>query len=144
MSRNDQATVFTDPLASPSGFPFKVLELTGSLSELELYEKRARPPCELGYLRYAYRTEDGQHGWRCPAEPVEDYVRKGGKVEDTVDRKCLCNALLANIGLPQVQRQGATELCLVTSGDSVAEVARFLPPGADSYTAADVIHQLLP
>jgi nitronate monooxygenase len=144
MSRNDQATVFTDPLASPSGFPFKVLELTGSLSEPELYDQRARPPCELGYLRHAYRTEDGKHGWRCPAEPVDDYVRKGGKVEDTVGRKCLCNALLANIGFPQVQREGAIELPMFTSGDSVAEVACFLSPGADSYSAADVIHRLLP
>ena len=144
MSRNDQAKVFTDPLASPSGFPFKVLELKGSLSELEVYEERIRPPCELGYLRSAYRTEEGKHGWRCSAEPVEEYVKKGGTVEETVDRKCLCNALLANIGLPQVQRQGAIELPLVTSGDSVADVARFLPPGAESYTAADVIRHLLP
>ena len=144
MSRNDQAKVFTDPLASPSGFPFKVLELKGSLSELEVYVERIRPPCELGYLRSAYRTEEGKHGWRCSAEPVEEYVKKGGTVEETVDRKCLCNALLANIGLPQVQRQGAIELPLVTSGDSVADVARFLPPGAESYTAADVIRHLLP
>ncbi len=144
LSRNGQAQVFTDPLASPSGFPFKVLEVKGSLSELEVYEERIRPPCELGYLRSAYRTDEGKHGWRCSAEPEEEYVRKGGALEDTVDRKCLCNALLANIGLPQVQRQGAVELPLITSGDSVAEVSRFLAPGAETYSAADVIAQLLP
>jgi hypothetical protein len=51
---------------------------------------------------------------------------------------------LANVGLGQIQRQGAPEPILITSGDSVADVARFLPPGADSYTAEDVIRQLLP
>jgi hypothetical protein len=32
---------------------------------------------------------------------------------------------------------------LVTAGDDVANVARFLPPGADTYGAADVISYLL-
>ena len=98
----------------------------------------------MGYLRTAYRKDDGKIGWRCPAEPVDDYVRKGGAAEDTVGRKCLCNSLMANVGLGQIQRQGAPELTLITSGDDVSDVARFLPPGADSYTAVDVIRHLLP
>ena len=83
-------------------------------------------------------------GWRCPSEPVEDYVRKGGAEEDTIGRKCLCNALIANIGHPQVQRNGEIEQELITSGDDVADVARFLPPGRDTYSALDVIDYLLP
>jgi len=143
LSRQAQARVFTDPLASPSGFPFKVVPLEGTLSDSEVYGERTRI-CDLGYLRTAYRKDDGKIGWRCPAEPVDDYVRKGGAAEDTVGRKCLCNSLMANVGLGQIQRQGAPELTLITSGDDVSEVARFLPPGADSYTAVDVIRHLLP
>jgi nitronate monooxygenase len=144
LSRHDNATVFTDPLASPSGFPFKVVELEGSLSDAATYADRKREPCELGYLRSAYRNDDGKVGWRCESEPTDDYVRKGGDIDDTVGRKCLCNALLANVTLGQVQRGGALEPMLVTAGDEVTEVRRFLPPGADSYTSADVIHHLLP
>lgn len=144
LSRNGTATVFTDPVASPSGFPFKVVDLEGTLSDPGVYAGRERERCELGYLRTAYRREDGQLGWMCPAEPVKDYVRKGGDPGDTVGRKCLCNALLANVGLGQVQHGGATEKMLLTSGDMVSDVARFLPPGEASYTAEDVVGRLVP
>jgi nitronate monooxygenase len=142
MSRDGQAQVMTDPIASPTGFPFKVVTKDDTLSESGLYEKRQRI-CDLGYLRHAYRKENGKLGWRCPSEPVDDYLSKGGDEQDTRGRKCICNALMANIGLGQVQRNGETELPLVTSGDDVANVARFLKPGSISYTAADVIDYLL-
>jgi nitronate monooxygenase len=144
LSRKAQVDVFTDPRASPSGFPFKVTELEGTLSDPDVYGSRARSACELGYLRTAYRRDDGKIGWRCPAEPVDEYVRKGGDAEDTLGRKCLCNALLVNVGLGQTQREGPPEPPLITSGDGVADVARFLSPEADSYSALDVIRQLLP
>jgi nitronate monooxygenase len=144
LSRQGEARVFTDPLASPSGFPFKVVQLAGTLSDPEVYESRTREPCGLGYLRTAYRNDEGAVSWRCPAEPVDEYVRKGGAAEDTVCRKCLCGSLLANVGLGQIQRGGAREPMLITSGDEVAHIAQFLPPEGDSYTAADVVHHLLP
>jgi hypothetical protein len=50
---------------------------------------------------------------------------------------------MASIDLGQIQKSGELELPLVTSGDDVAEVARFLKPGADTYSAADVIDYLL-
>lgn len=143
LSRQHQARVFTDPVASPSGFPFKVVELEGTLSGSGVYEDRTRI-CDLGYLRTAYRREDGSLGWRCPAEPVDDYARKGGGAEETLGRKCLCNALMANVGLGQIRGLGDPEAMLITSGDDVEDVARFLEPGADSYRAVDVIHHLLP
>jgi nitronate monooxygenase len=143
LSKAGEAKIFTDPVASPTGFPFKVVELDGSLSEPGVYEKRPRI-CDLGYLRTAYRRADGTVGWRCPSEPVEDYVRKGGSVADTIGRKCLCNSLIANIGHPQVQRNGYVEGTLITSGDDVSDVARFLPDGADTYRAIDVVNYLLP
>jgi nitronate monooxygenase len=142
LSRQGRARIYTDPVASPTGFPFKVVQLEGTLSEPELYAERERV-CDLGYLRTAFGRADGSLGWRCPAEPVDDYLAKGGALEETIGRKCLCNALMANIGLGQTQRSGAPEQVLLTSGDDVAGVARFLPEGADTYTAADVIDYLL-
>lgn len=143
LSRAGEARVFTDPVASPTGFPFKVVELDDSLAEQSVYERRSRI-CDLGYLRTPYRRDDGTVGWRCPAEPVADYVRKGGDEADTTGRKCLCNALVANIGHPQIQRNGDVEGILVTSGDDVGSVARFVRDGREAYTAADVIAYLLP
>lgn len=142
MSQRGEAKIFTDPRASPTGFPFKIVELDETISDQATYEKRTRI-CDLSYLRHAYRTPAGKVGWRCPSEPVDDYLRKGGDEVDTVGRKCVCNGLMANIGLGQTQRSGEVELPLITSGDDVADVARFLKPGAQTYTAADVIDYLL-
>ena len=137
-----KAKVFTDPVASPTGFPFKVLQLTGTLSDALQYAARERY-CDLGYLRHVYRKPDGTPGYRCPAEPPDDFVRKGGMMADAEGRKCLCNGLVANIGLGQVRSETEIELPLVTAGDNVSYIPRLLKPGADSYTAADVIRQLL-
>lgn len=134
--------VFTDPLASPTGFPFKVAQLEGTSSSLHVYRERTRV-CDLGYLREPYVTPEGGIGYRCAAEPVANYVAKGGEAENTVGRKCLCNALLANVGHPQVRDGQALEPALVTVGDDLNTVAQFLAPGADSYGAADVVERLL-
>jgi nitronate monooxygenase len=134
--------VFTDPLASPTGFPFKLAQLAGTYSEPDVTATRVRI-CDLGYLREAYATEDGRIGYRCAAEPESSYVAKGGDPQDTVGRKCLCNALMANIGHPQVRKDGAAEPPLVTVGDDLNTVAQFLSGGKESYSAADVIEALL-
>ena len=142
MSRAGNARVFTDPIASPTGFPFKVVLMPGTLSEAGHYAARTRI-CDLGYLRHLYRKPDGTLGYRCPAEPVDDFIKKGGTVEDAQGRKCLCNGLVANIGLSQVRSDSEQELALMTAGDDVAHVAQFLKPGCDTYTAADVVRCLL-
>ena len=139
-SRAGMTRVFTDPAASPTGFPFKVLKVPGTLSEPEVYAARERT-CDLGGLREVYRKEDGSVGYRCPAEPVDAYVRKGGLAADTVGRKCLCNGLAATVGLGQ-SRAGVTERPLVTAGDEAADLARLMPAGAESYRAEDVIRYL--
>lgn len=141
-ARRYEAEVFTDPWASPTGFPFKVARLEGSCSDKEVYEARPRI-CDLGFLREIYRGENGQIGYRCPAEPLSLYLAKGGNAEDAAGRKCLCNALMANIGLQQVRGSHHVEPPLVTAGDDLTEIARFLPAGATSYTAADVLEALL-
>jgi nitronate monooxygenase len=134
--------VFTDPLASPTGFPFKVAQLNGTSSDAGVYQARKRV-CDLGYLREPYATEDGKIGYRCASEPVANYLSKGGKVEDTVGRKCLCNALLANIGHAQTRKDGTAEPALVTVGDDLNSVVQYLAPGQLSYSAVDVVHSLL-
>jgi nitronate monooxygenase len=134
--------VFTDPLASPTGFPFKVARLEGTTSEARIYEQRKRI-CDLGYLREPYAAGDGQIGYRCSAEPVGNYVAKGGKTEDTMGRKCLCNTLMANIGHAQVRQDGFVEPALVTVGDDLNTIAQFIAPGRTSYSAAEVVERLL-
>jgi NAD(P)H-dependent flavin oxidoreductase YrpB (nitropropane dioxygenase family) len=140
-SRAAKVSVYTDRLASPTGFPFKVLQLAETSSDQGVYLGRTRI-CDLGYLRQLYKKSDGTIGYRCPAEPEDDYVEKGGTLEDTVGRKCICNGLLSTIGLGQV-RDGDTEAAIVTSGDDVANIYRFVKPGRDSYTADDVLDVLL-
>ncbi len=133
--------VFTDPLASPTGFPFKVAQLEGTSSALNIYQERKRV-CDLGYLREPYA--DGEKiGYRCAAEPVANYLLKGGKVEDTVGRKCLCNALMANIGHAQTRKDASIEPALVTVGDDLNSIAQFLAPGSVTYSASDVVASLL-
>ena len=134
--------VFTDPLASPTGFPFKVALLQGSYSDPAVAEARTRV-CDIGLLRESYVTPEGKTGYRCSAEPVANFVAKGGKVEETVGRKCLCNALMANIGHAQTRKDGSVEPPLITIGDDLNTVAHFLAPGRTSYSAADVVHSLL-
>jgi nitronate monooxygenase len=136
------ADVFTDAQASPTGFPFKVVQLEGTMSEQELYEARPRI-CDVGYLREAYRTADGRIEYRCASEPLTTYAAKGGNPEDAAGRKCLCNSLLANIGHAQIRNGKHIEVGLVTAGNALAGVQRFLPHDGVSYTAADVIATLL-
>jgi nitronate monooxygenase len=136
------AKVFTDPLASPTGFPFKVAVLEGTFSEQAVYEARPRI-CDLGYLREAYEKEDKTTGYRCPSEPVNVFVSKGGAIEETVGRKCVCNGLMANIGMQQTRPGNREEVGIITTGDDLTEVVQFLKPGETSYSAADVIEHLL-
>ena len=136
------AAVFTDPRVSPTGFPFKIVQLQGTSSEAAVYKAR-NLVCDLGYLREPFVMPDGGIGYRCAAEPAANYIAKGGKAEDTIGRKCLCNALLANIGLAQSHKNGSVEPPLVTAGDDMNDIARFLAPGRSSYSAADVVQSLL-
>ena len=86
--------------------------------------------------------EDGRIGYRCPAEPVAAFVAKGGSVDETEGRRCLCNALLANVGHAQPRGEGVEELPLLTSGDDLRSLGDFLQD-RESYSARDVIDSLL-
>ncbi|HMQ34465.1 MAG TPA: nitronate monooxygenase [Chloroflexaceae bacterium] len=132
-----EVEVRTDPRASPTGYPFKVVSWAGYPA---VDAKRARI-CDLGYLRTAFRDEDGKLAYRCASEPIDTYVAKGGAIEETEGRKCLCNALMANVGLGQARGDGA-EPPLLTSGDDLLHIGTFLE-GRARYGAADVIDYLL-
>lgn len=137
-----EVSVFTDPLASASGYPFKIVQLEESLSEPEVYDGRQRL-CDLGYLRAAYKRSDGSVGFRCPGEPIDDYVRKGGRIEDVRGRKCLCNGLMSTVGYPQRRKDGYPEPPLVTAGKELSSIAHLVSHGEISYSAKDVLSFLM-
>lgn len=139
-SRAGTLKVRTDFNASPTGFPFKIVELDDTISSEKTYQNRTRI-CDMGYLRHLYSKTETTVGYRCASEPEKNYVKKGGKIENTVGKRCLCNGLMTTVGLGQT-RHGTEEPPVVTSGDDYS----FLPhvTNADSvdYSATDVIDYL--
>ncbi|HET9654046.1 MAG TPA: nitronate monooxygenase [Kineosporiaceae bacterium] len=146
--RGGELSVRTDPSASPTGFPFKVAQLPGTLAATDVYAARPRL-CDLGYLRQPYLRASGGYGYRCPAEPVDVFVRKGGTAEEAEGAKCLCNALMADIELGQHRKDGYAEQPLVTLGSDLAGARRldsehWLHGGnAAGWSAADAVQWLL-
>ena len=138
--------VLTDASASPTGFPFKVIQSDRTLSNENLYEKRTRI-CDLGYLRTMYQREKGGIGYRCPAEPLDNYEFKSGQVEQAQGSKCLCNALMADIGLGQLRPDGRTEISLLTFGsdlDGPRSMWKKYPTGWSALQAIDFLKELIP
>lgn len=136
--------VHTDWRVSPTGFPFKVVELDGTLSDPDVAEHRPAV-CDLGALRTPYKKADGSIGYRCPAEPTTSYVRhKGGRTANTEGRACLCNALMASAGLPQQRPHDYEEPPIVTAGNDFSAVAALVRarPGQLPYPAQAVIDYL--
>ncbi len=140
--------VRTEASASPTGFPFKVAQLSGTLSDDAEYERRPRL-CDLGYLRQPYARANGQVGYRCPAEPVDVFIRKGGDPEGTAGAKCLCNALTSDVGLGQHRKDGYVEEPMVTLGADLAGARRldnehWLHGGnTEGWTATEAVAWLL-
>ncbi len=139
---DEKSPVFTSPTLSPTGFPFKIAKIDGTISDKSVYESRPRI-CDLSFLRTIFKDTDGTINYRCPAEPVDDYIRKGGKIEDTVNRTCLCNNLVAAAGFPQLRPNGYLEKPLVTSGDDLATIRELITTEKMQYSAEDVIHYLM-
>jgi NAD(P)H-dependent flavin oxidoreductase YrpB (nitropropane dioxygenase family) len=133
-----EVDVRTDPRASPTGFPFKIVEWP----EDPARGVERQRVCDLGYLRTAFVAPDGKIDYRCAGEPEAAYLKKGGKIEETVGRRCLCNGLLSVIGLPQTRENGAIEPPIATAGDDLVAIGKFLR-GRTEYTAREVIDYLL-
>jgi len=131
-------SVKNDPRASPTGFPFKVASLEGTQSDTAVYEDRPRL-CDLSYLRSAYEKDNGDVGYRCPSEPVHMYLKKGGSQEATEGRKCLCNGLMANIGLGQVRKDGYAETKVVTLGQDLGGANQLIERYPEGWTARQAV-----
>ncbi len=78
---------------SPTGFPFRVVELKDTSAEKKHMLARV-PHCNIGALLTPYYTRENLLAYRCPAEPVLAFEKKGGDRERTQGVVCLCNALL--------------------------------------------------
>jgi len=133
--------VHTDFEASPTGYPFKVVSVDGCQRHADNGGRR-QLICDLGYLRHPYYRKDQGVGYRCPAEPIHKYLQKGGFVEETVGKRCLCNGLLATIGLGQIRGDGA-ESPIVTSGKDLAFMPYVLNGNGLDYTANNVIRYIM-
>ena len=125
-------SVITDGSASPTGFPFKVHQLEGTLSDSAVRDARERR-CDLGYLRQPV-FQDGELVYVCPAEPEPTLKSKGGRPQQATGRVCLCNALFASAGLAQRRHDGYLEAPIFTGGDDLDAVRRLSPQG-DGYSA---------
>lgn len=140
----DSLEVKTSATASPSGFPFQVVQLEGSLSELSVYENRQRI-CNIGHLTQAYQkdeSEGGGVGFRCPAEAVDAYVKKGGNAADAEAKVCLCNGLGSAAGYGQSTRTGE-EPFIVTLGKDTGFYKQLEVQADGSYSAEDVVRAIM-
>ena len=135
-------TIRTDFIASPTGFPFKVVELEDTVGMADTYEERERV-CDMGFLRDMYSIDEKKVGYRCASEPVDDFISKGGTVERAEGRRCLCNGLMSTIGLGQVREGGVVEPPVVTAGDDFSFLPHVMKKGMQSYSANDVLNYLL-
>lgn len=135
------ARVFTHPFASPTGYPFKIALLKGTLSEEKSFNDRPRV-CNVGLLRELFKTAGGGIGYRCPAESEYQFVRKGGDAERARNARCLCNALLANIGLGMKYASGYLEKPLLTVGNHLEAFRHLIRKTGMDYSALDVINFL--
>lgn len=138
LKKDDEMIVYTDVRFSPTGFPFKIARLPQTLSEPDVYTAAERILCTLGRLRHLYKKTDGQIGYRCPAERVDDYLRKGGKETDLLGRGCLCRALLTTAGFPQQGYPWA----VVTLGEDLSFLKKIVADENSSYTVADIFRYL--
>ncbi|MDG2168455.1 MAG: nitronate monooxygenase [Opitutales bacterium] len=136
---NGTTRTITEARGSPTGFPFKTLDLEDTEGGRPA-EERKRQVCIHGCLRSAYRKEDGSIGWRCASELESTFLTKGGEEGELTDRRCVCNGLLATAGHPHAMKEGGVELPLITSG-AYLDFERFLNE-KDDYDADAVIDLL--
>lgn len=138
---NEDISIRTDAKVSSTGFPFKVLELEGTLSDPVLLKKRNRI-CDVGLLRKIVKQEDGKIIYRCSAEPEKQFLAKGGNKDKIEGTSCLCNNLLATAGFPQLRKDGYIEEPIVTAGNGLEGILKFFKSGERSLTAKDVLDYL--
>lgn len=136
--KSGTARVFTHPFASPTGYPFKLAALAGTLSEKLDFSNRVRV-CNVGFLRQMFKKADGTIGYRCSAENPNAYRDKNGDVSLSGEARCLCNALLANIGLGMKYAGNQLEKPLLTVGTYLDSLRELIKKYGMDYSAFDVI-----
>jgi nitronate monooxygenase len=135
---------------SPTGFPFKVVQIEGTLSDDEVYESRNRT-CDMGMLQQLGLSKPDDNGTRvlfqrCPAGPVDTYVDRRGLERNTEERRCLCNGLLSCVGLGQVRRSNlefVEEPAIVTLGNHLDGIRHMSRQGQFPYFAREVVADML-
>lgn len=132
----------TEAKTSSTGFPFKVVEIPGTSTDPDVYEKRVRK-CDLGYLRSPFLRQDGGVGYRCSGEPVKTFEFKGGTSDEADKVRCLCNALMANIGLGQIRWGTYQEPGLLTLGSDLSGAKELSALHNGCWGSADVVKYLL-
>jgi nitronate monooxygenase len=146
----DDADLVRTTTFSPTGFPFKVAQLPETLSDDDVYEGRRRI-CDIGMLHQPGLSKPDEHGQRtlfrrCPAGPIDTYIKKRGLQRNTDERRCLCNGLLACVGLGQVkesQGERVEEPAIVTLGNHLEGVRRLSRQGQTRYHVHDVVEDIL-
>jgi len=135
---------------SPTGFSFKVVQLQDTLSDDDVYASRRRV-CDIGMLQQRGFHKPDEQGervlfQRCPAGPIENFVKNRGVERNTEERRCLCNGLLACVGLGQVkeiQGEVVEEPAIVTLGNHLDGVRRLSRQGQMPYYVQDVVADIL-
>lgn len=145
----DQASLVRTTFFSPTGFPFKVVQLGNTLADSQVFEDRHRV-CDIGLLQQLGLGKPGQDGsrmlfQRCPASPIAAYVRERGLESNTGQRRCLCNGLLSCVGLGQTRGQGESqeEPAIITLGNHLEGVRRLSRRGQARYWARDAVADIL-
>ncbi len=146
----DEADLVRTTLFSPTGYPFKVVQLPGTLADEKVYTDRRRI-CDIGLLQQrgllkANETGERHIFHRCPAGPLEAFTRDRGLPPNAEGKRCLCNGLLATVGLGQVlTRDGVTseEPPIVTLGNHIDGVRRLSSNGQVAYWAKDAVEDIL-
>lgn len=128
--------VRTDMLFSPSGYPFKVAILDGTVAIPTVYARRERV-CVHGVLLTLFERPGSSIGYRCPSEPIARFIEKGGNLKETESRGCICAGLYATAGLSN------GEPPVVTLGDDVSFLPKIMADAKSSYSAEDAIRYLL-
>ncbi|MBA4383922.1 MAG: 2-nitropropane dioxygenase [Anaerolinea sp.] len=147
--RSNEALVRTSSF-SPTGFPFKVAQLNGTLSDEDVYTARRRN-CDLGLLKQIGLSKPDEKGMRhlfqrCAAAPVEDFINKRGLIHNSEGKRCLCNGLIAGVGLGQIGKQPgeqSEEPAIVTFGNNLDGICKLSQQGQIVYSARNVIEDIL-
>lgn len=149
-SGKDEADLVKTTLFSPTGFPFKVVQFEGTLSEEDVFEARRRT-CDIGLLQQLGMSQPDADGTRtlfqrCSAAPLATYMDRRGLARNTENRRCLCNGLLSCAGLGQVRRseiEFVEEPAIITLGNHLDGIKRMSRQGQRPYHAQDIVVDIL-